>query len=829
MGSEAESRTADGRAGIETEVSLTLNALPERNLIRPGGSHRHVVYVIKVGDLPPAPSARSPLRLALVLDRSGSMAGEKLDTAKRAALAVLDRLDEADQVSVVAFDNEIEVVQPLAPVTEKLRVAVRTALAKIEARASTALHEGWLTGCEAIASESSDDAKKANGSQLDLARCFLLTDGLANVGVADPEALATEAAEVREKAGIGTSTFGIGPDYDENLLGPLAVAGGGQFHHLRDAGDIAETFVGEVGELLAVAARQVRLELSVEPAVSVEVVSDYWAKPATPNQSVWSVAVGDLLGGESRQVVVRLGFPPKGGQTRQAIRAHLVWSTAGGERVGSWQEVAFSYASNRECDVEERDLEAMRWVASHHAERAKREAARNSRQGDLKGARYALSAVAGRISAYAGSDPALRAILAELADLEEKIGKAPVSSMVAKEHYYQSQRVSRSQRDHRPGSNPDDEARRATEEILRRCLPARTDWPSVVPPGRSRDTLADLYRGSLLWGAVGDALGRAAEGKNPATIRALFGAEGLRHYVPWHGWLSGPKGTITDDTQLTIEVVKSLLASRRQLDPDDLSRRLVDWLPNGRGKGRVTTQAVTALANGARWWQASSPDYSAGNGAAMRAAPVGLARALCLTPWPLRRDAVLSAYPTHAHPIGVAGAVVIAAGVAWCVRARLQGSRDLDRRGFLSFLAGSIEGMEPQPSQERRPGGGRVFLRDRILEIGDLAERATPEEAFAYTYNGAFALETVPAALYCFLRSPDDPRQVILTGVNGGYDADTVAAMAGNLAGAWNGLARLRAHGEWWTELEYRDELVALADGLTELALEEEGKDGDQR
>src|SRR5438132_172271 len=98
-----------------------------------------------------------------------------------------------------------------------------------------------------------------------LTRCFLLTDGLANVGVTDVEQIAADAAGVRANAGVGTSTFGIGLDYNEALLGPMAVAGGGQFHNLRSPAEIATTFLGELGELLAVAARDVRLEIEGTP------------------------------------------------------------------------------------------------------------------------------------------------------------------------------------------------------------------------------------------------------------------------------------------------------------------------------------------------------------------------------------------------------------------------------------------------------------------------------------------------------------------------------------------------------------------------------------
>lgn len=107
---------------------------------------------------------------------------------------------------------------------------------------------------------------------------------------------------------------------------------------------------------------------------------------------------------------------------------------------------------------------------------------------------------------------------------------------------------------------------------------------------------ADRYRGCLIGGAIGDALGRPVEGRPIEDVRRRFGE--LRDFVPWHGWKGGPKGTITDDTQLTMCVAETLLACGSPFDAEDFSRRLVDWLPVGRGKGRTCVAAVEALLTG---------------------------------------------------------------------------------------------------------------------------------------------------------------------------------------------------------------------------------------
>jgi ADP-ribosylglycohydrolase len=304
---------------------------------------------------------------------------------------------------------------------------------------------------------------------------------------------------------------------------------------------------------------------------------------------------------------------------------------------------------------------------------------------------------------------------------------------------------------------------------------------------------------------------------DPSRRKLKLDPDGLQEFVPWRGWQSGPIGTFTDDTQLTIATVESLLRTGGTFDPEDLARTFLA-IGRIRGVGRATAAAIDELRNGAPWWEAGQLENSAGNGAAMRAAPIGLLHAFDPTAAGLVQDAVLSAVPTHTHPVGVAGAVALAAGVAWCIRIRLAGAT-LDVDEFIEFVCAAVAGIEPEPTLERKPGGRAVKLVERLQELPELLTWPSGDEVFNYTYNGAFALESVPAAVYAFLCSPDDARGVILRAVNAGYDADTVASMGGNLAGAWCGAATLERNSSWWRELEDRDRLVGLADRLLDLAL----------
>lgn len=431
-------------AGSDNAIPVTLEARPERRLIRPGGSRRHVDFVVRVGPAPlAARSSRTPVRLALVLDRSGSMAGVKIATAKEAALAVVARLDARDQVAVVVFDDRVDVVQPLSPAGEHLTATLRARLATIDARASTALHEGWLTGAQEVTGDDVD-------ANMSLARVFLLTDGLANVGLQDPERIASEAAGIREKAGVGTSTFGIGSDYNESLLGPMAVAGGGQFHHLRGTADLAATFVGELGDMFAIAARQVRLEIRCDRGVEPGVISAYHAAPQ-PNAGGHrlQVEIGDLLPSDERHVVVRFAFPAFAGAMHQAVAARLTWRVGDAWHATDWQTISLAYADDPACTAEPRDPATMRWVGLHHAERARREAAARNGRGDIVGAQELLQAVARRVAEYAGDDPELRRTLDELGQLGQELNEAPLAPARVKELTFQSYRLSRNQKDYR--------------------------------------------------------------------------------------------------------------------------------------------------------------------------------------------------------------------------------------------------------------------------------------------------------------------------------------------------------------------------------------------
>lgn len=469
-----------------TAVAITLDPRSERRLLRAGGSSSYLDVVVRVSKSPNrARRERPPVHVALVIDRSGSMSGTKVDTAKRAALAVLDGLNEQDTAAVVVFDDHIDVVQAEAPVTALVKAHVAAELASIGARGSTALHEGWLVGCRAIAADSAASSAEARAG---VRRCFLLTDGQANIGLAAPEALAQAAAQVREVAHVSTSTFGIGDDYDEELLGPMAEVGGGQFHHLRTPREIATTFVGELEQLLGTLARDARLEIKATPGISAEMVSAYPWRPGAPGAAGvghWEATVGDLVGGEDRHVVVSLNFPAADAATREhTVQVRLTWQDEAGSHTTAWQRCAFRYAeSDAAYDAEARDETVLHYAAQHLSDRAQREAIRARKGGDLERARTtsrdALLRLAGL--SLGNDDDVVVGELLSLKAMEDELSAQMLDSPSLKERYFRSQLRSSSKPDLRDWDRQRRPARSRAPQ-LPADHPAPNDPAGGAPP-----------------------------------------------------------------------------------------------------------------------------------------------------------------------------------------------------------------------------------------------------------------------------------------------------------------------------------------------------------
>ena len=419
---------------MTTRTDTTFTVRPDRRLIRPTSHSQRFVLARITAPRATTERERPPVNLAIVLDRSGSMSGEKIRVAKVAVEEAIARLRPDDRFSVVAYDDVVDVVIESTPASAEARRGAIERLRAVDARGSTNLGEGWLRGCEQVARHLVDRGVN---------RCLLLTDGLANVGMTDPDQLASHAAELRAR-GVSTSTFGVGNDFDERLLQALADAGGGHFYYIADAPQIRDAITSEVGETLEVVARNVDLEITARDDIRIEPISPY---PVRTGGNRTLVALGDLGSEQVVEVVLRLSFPY--GEIGREIGAIVALTDRdgifgpGGSGETEPQRLTWSYADDRANDDQPRDAEVDRAVGRLFAARARQEAVRRNRAGDYEGARRILDGTARRIRGYAGQDRVLRDLIDELAT-EQVTFAAPVAEPRLKEAHFASANALRS-------------------------------------------------------------------------------------------------------------------------------------------------------------------------------------------------------------------------------------------------------------------------------------------------------------------------------------------------------------------------------------------------
>ncbi len=227
----------------------------------------HTVHVMLELTAPPAEqqAGRQPLSLALVLDRSGSMTGAKLETTKACARFLAEPLDPRDRLGVVIYDDRVETLYPLGAVD---RAVLLPLLESVQSRGSTNLSGGWLKGMEMLRNGSGRKAKADAGPR----KVLLLTDGLANVGITDRDSLATMAKNSRE-AGVGSSTIGFGDGFDEELLTAMADAGSGRSYYAATPDEAPAIFAEEFEGLTSMVAQNLTAEIRPGGHVSVVAIA----------------------------------------------------------------------------------------------------------------------------------------------------------------------------------------------------------------------------------------------------------------------------------------------------------------------------------------------------------------------------------------------------------------------------------------------------------------------------------------------------------------------------------------------------------------------------
>jgi len=261
---------------------------------------------------------RLPTDLVVVLDRSGSMAGEKIANATAAVRALTAQLAPNDRFALVTYSTEAALAVPLGSAEDGAR-------------------EGWLGTVAGVTADG--NTNMSNGLELALdvvergrrpgrvPRVILISDGLANQGDASPEGL-TGRARRAAQAEYMLSAIGVGADFNEYLMRALADAGTGNYHYLANAGGLEDVFAREFGGARATVASGLAVEIA--PAAGVRVVDAGGYPLETSGQAV-SFRPGALFAGQTRHIWVTFAVPSTTLGRRDLGRFTLAYA-AGAER-----------------------------------------------------------------------------------------------------------------------------------------------------------------------------------------------------------------------------------------------------------------------------------------------------------------------------------------------------------------------------------------------------------------------------------------------------------------------------------------------------------------
>ena len=278
-----------------------------------------VLVRVQAPDAPAELPKRNPLHLALVIDRSGSMSGQPLDEAKRCAEFVLDGLQATDRLSLVVYDNQVQTLVPTMLLHD--REFARRAIRAIDSGGSTDLHGGWFEGAETLAPHTKENITS---------RVILLSDGCANHGLLDHDQIHAQCAEFA-RAGVSTSTYGLGHGFNEELMIGMARHGQGSSYYGQTADDLMDPFREEFELLNALCARRLRLEIAPAAGVKAKMLNDYVAD----GENAWLLP-NLAFGGEAWAVIrLRVSSPAAAGDAEAAALAlcsfSLRYTTLDGE------------------------------------------------------------------------------------------------------------------------------------------------------------------------------------------------------------------------------------------------------------------------------------------------------------------------------------------------------------------------------------------------------------------------------------------------------------------------------------------------------------------
>lgn len=323
--------TASGTLFSSTPATITCKVEPERSVLIADKPESIMVKVALRGAERTLQGERAPINMALVIDRSGSMSGDRIAQAKDAAIAAVERLTASDILSVVIFDQSIDTIVPAQPVGNKHEIIAR--IREITARGSTAIFGG--------VSQAAAEVRK-NSERGFINRIVLLSDGQANVGPQSPGDLGRLGLSLMKEK-ISVTTIGVGLGYNEDLMTRLASKSDGNSYFVENSDDLPRIFKSELGNVLSVVAKSVQLSVRFSPgATPVEIVG----RDGHIDGKVVTLDFNQIYSSQEKYVLIRTECDPgRHGDSRTIAHAEVSFVDVEAnktKRVASVGSVSFS-------------------------------------------------------------------------------------------------------------------------------------------------------------------------------------------------------------------------------------------------------------------------------------------------------------------------------------------------------------------------------------------------------------------------------------------------------------------------------------------------------
>ena len=250
--------------------------------------------------------------VALVVDTSGSMGGAKIQNARGAARALIDKLADGDLAALYSFSDDVQERMPLTALSSSSRVSFASAITSLSPGGSTNLFEGIRSGERSVFAAPTTHPVR---------RVIVLSDGQANVGPSSPDVLGALAAR-GEEHGIQVTAVGVGLDYDEKTLNALAVRSSGRLYHMSEPSELTAILQQEMGLLKATAATGAFVE--IVPAPGVQILGADGVRGTSENGGL-RVSLGSMFAGQHRELLVRVRVSAEadGSHPLASVRLHF--------------------------------------------------------------------------------------------------------------------------------------------------------------------------------------------------------------------------------------------------------------------------------------------------------------------------------------------------------------------------------------------------------------------------------------------------------------------------------------------------------------------------